>query len=318
MTPLRFSFVAAFSLMALTVAALTSGGAGRAFPAPLATPQGGADLSSLTIRPSRIIGAIQTSADTSTSWRAVASREDLQRAQLCLTAAIYYEAASESEAGQRAVAQVVLNRARHPAWPATICGVVYQASDMPICQFSYSCDGSMARRPDRAGWDQAARIAGEALSGEVYRPVGLSTFYHTLSVDPRWNRAMIPTIVIGQHIFYRLPGRAGTEAAFDQRYTGGSHYLARCRDGLLQRRRPNWTTCARTDPLFPLKLYWRAHPSSGTPPPALSPMGRFFPNIEIVDGGSATSSPSIWHQGRYISTLGHLPSPNIYGTAAPC
>ena len=221
MTPLRFSFVAAFSLMALTVAALTSGGAGRAFPAPLATPQGGAGLSSRTIGPSPVIGAIQTSADNPTSWRASASREDLQRAQLCLTAAIYYEAASESEAGQRAVAQVVLNRARHPAWPATICGVVYQASDMPICQFSYSCDGSMARRPDRAGWDQAARIAGEALSGEVYRPVGLSTFYHTLSVDPRWNRAMIPTIVIGQHIFYRLPGRAGTEAAFDQRYTGG-------------------------------------------------------------------------------------------------
>lgn len=215
MTILRFSIMAAFPLMALTVAALASGGPGRALPAPLTAPKGAADLTPLTI------DAVQPSADAPPSWRALASRADRQRAQLCLTAAIYYEAASESEAGQRAVAQVILNRARHPAWPATICGVVYQASDMPICQFSYSCDGSMARRPDRAGWDRAARIAEEALSGKVYGPVGLSTFYHTLSVDPTWNRAMIPTIVIGQHIFYRLPGRAGTEASFNQRYAGG-------------------------------------------------------------------------------------------------
>ncbi len=149
-----------------------------------------------------------------------ADRQSMMRAQLCLTAAIYYEAASESEAGQRAVAQVILNRVRHPAWPATVCGVVYQASDMPVCQFSYSCDGSMARRPDRAGWNRAARIAEEALKGLVYAPVGLSTFYHTLSVDPDWNRAMIPTKVIGNHIFYRLPGRAGTSASFSQRYAG--------------------------------------------------------------------------------------------------
>lgn len=149
-----------------------------------------------------------------------ADRQSMMRAQLCLTAAIYYEAASESEAGQRAVAQVILNRVRHPAWPATVCGVVYQASDMPVCQFSYSCDGSMARRPDRAGWDRAARIAEEALKGHAYAPVGFSTFYHTLSVDPEWNRAMIPTKVIGNHIFYRLPGRAGTSASFSQHYAG--------------------------------------------------------------------------------------------------
>lgn len=150
----------------------------------------------------------------------LADRQSMMRAQLCLTAAIYYEAASESEAGRRAVAQVILNRVRHPAWPATVCGVVYQASDMPVCQFSYSCDGSMARRPDRTGWDRAARIAEEALKGLVYAPVGLSTFYHTLSVDPEWNRAMIPTKVIGNHIFYRLPGHAGTSASFSQRYAG--------------------------------------------------------------------------------------------------
>ena len=44
----------------------------------------------------------------------------------CLTAAVYYEAASESDEGQAAVAQVVLNRVRHPLFPKTVCGVVFQ------------------------------------------------------------------------------------------------------------------------------------------------------------------------------------------------
>ncbi len=39
-----------------------------------------------------------------------------------LATAIYYEAASESDDGQRAVAQVVLNRVRHPAFPNSVCG----------------------------------------------------------------------------------------------------------------------------------------------------------------------------------------------------
>ncbi|MBU6253311.1 MAG: cell wall hydrolase, partial [Alphaproteobacteria bacterium] len=78
-------------------------------------------------------------------YRLVLSPENRRRAERCLTDAIYYEAASESEDGQRAVAQVVLNRLRHPAWPKTICGVVYQGSDLPGCQFSYACDGAMQR-----------------------------------------------------------------------------------------------------------------------------------------------------------------------------
>src|SRR3546814_17339709 len=69
----------------------------------------------------------------------------------CLTAAIYYEAAQESESGKRGVAQVVLNRARHPAFPSSICGVVYQGSERKTgCQFTFTFDGSLARKPSRA------------------------------------------------------------------------------------------------------------------------------------------------------------------------
>ena len=70
-------------------------------------------------------------------------------AQQCLAQAIYYEAGYEPESGKRAVAQVVLNRMRHPAYPNSVCGVVYQGANDPVCQFSFTCDGSLARRPSR-------------------------------------------------------------------------------------------------------------------------------------------------------------------------
>ena len=150
-----------------------------------------------------------------------ASAVDRARALECLTAAIYYEAASEPDAGQRAVAQVVLNRVRHPAFPATVCGVVYQGSERRGCQFSFACDGAMARMPSRAGWARAAGNAWAALAGGVYAPVGLATHYHTFAVRPAWNRGLVMTDVVGAHFFHRWKGWWGTGAAFRQEYRGG-------------------------------------------------------------------------------------------------
>ena len=152
---------------------------------------------------------------------ALASGADRARAMRCLTDAIYYEAASEPDAGQRAVAQVVLNRARHPAFPATVCGVVFQGSERSGCQFSFACDGAMARVPSRAGWARAARVGAAALAGYVYAPVGLATHYHTYAVTPAWNRSLVMTDVVGAHFFHRWKGYWGTAAAFTQRYRGG-------------------------------------------------------------------------------------------------
>lgn len=150
------------------------------------------------------------------------SGSDIVRAQECLATAIYYEAASESDAGQRAVAQVVLNRVAHSAWPNTVCGVVYQGSTRSTgCQFTFTCDGSLARRPSRGGWERASRIAGAALAGSVYEPVGLSTHYHTLDVHPYWAPSLDRTTVVGAHVFYRWPGAAGERAAFAFNYAGG-------------------------------------------------------------------------------------------------
>jgi len=138
---------------------------------------------------------------------ATGTATDRDRALQCLAQAVYYEAASESDAGQRAVAQVVLNRVAHPAYPNTVCGVVYQGSERSTgCQFTFTCDGSLARKPVRAFWDRARGVALAALAGAVYRPVGLATHYHTTQVHPYWAPSLDRVGTIGAHIFYRWRG----------------------------------------------------------------------------------------------------------------
>ena len=172
-------------------------------PPPSALP--GADASIVPARPFRLAG----------------SGTDQARALQCLTSAIYYEAANEPDDGQRAVAQVVLNRVRHPAFPASVCGVVFQGSERAGCQFSFACDGAMARVPAAAAWRRASAVAAAALAGSVFVPVGLATHYHTYAVRPAWNRSLVMTGVFGAHFFHRWKGGWGTAPAFSQRYLGG-------------------------------------------------------------------------------------------------
>ena len=144
----------------------------------------------------------------------------------CLTAAIYYEAASESIQGQRAVAQVVLNRARHPAFPKSVCGVVYQGSERRTgCQFSFTCDGSLARRPSQRGWQLAGAVAAAALDGAVEPSIGMATHYHTVWVVPYWADSLSKIGVVGAHIFYRWRGFWGRRTAFTGRYLGEDQAL---------------------------------------------------------------------------------------------
>ncbi|MGB5078815.1 MAG: cell wall hydrolase [Sphingorhabdus sp.] len=143
------------------------------------------------------------------------------RALKCLTDAIYYEAANEPDAGQRAVAQVILNRMRHPTYPNSVCGVIYQGSERATgCQFSYSCDGSMARIPARAAWLRAGRVAVQALAGYVYVPVGMATHYHASYVYPYWAPSLNLVGTIGAHRFYSWKGSAGRQSAFFRSHAG--------------------------------------------------------------------------------------------------
>ena len=145
---------------------------------------------------------------------------DQRRALLCLTQAVYYEAGFEPVAGRRAVAQVVLNRMRHPAFPKSVCGVVYQRNSTPVCQFTFVCDGSLYRAPAAAAWKQAEEIARAALGGYVERSVGAATHYHADYVAPSWAPLLTKISKLGAHIFYRWPGAWGKPSAFTGRYIG--------------------------------------------------------------------------------------------------
>lgn len=130
------------------------------------------------------------------------------RERRCLAEAVYYEARSESFAGQLAVAEVVLNRVRHRAYPNSICGVVYQGSERRTgCQFTFTCDGSMGRAPYGRGWRRSQLVADHALMGFATPITNRATHYHTTEVDPVWNDSLVRTRHIGSHVFYRFPNR---------------------------------------------------------------------------------------------------------------
>ncbi|HXG80759.1 MAG TPA: cell wall hydrolase [Sphingomicrobium sp.] len=168
-----------------------------------------------------------------------ASAESRARALECLTSAIYYEAAREPTDGQRAVAQVVLNRVRHPAFPDSVCGVVYEGSTRATgCQFTFTCDGSMAYRPEPALWERARKVAEAALNGFVFAPAGYATHYHANYVVPYWASSLTKTAVQGAHIFYRWPGGWGRPAAFTDRWSAAEGNPAALRLAALNAPRP--------------------------------------------------------------------------------
>ncbi len=126
----------------------------------------------------------------------------------CLTTAIYYEARSEPIAGQRAVAQVVLNRVTSRHYPSTVCDVVYQGSTRTTgCQFSFTCDGSMAIKPRAKAWARSRASAVNALLGIDKPTIGRATHYHTVAIRPFWSNTLLRTADVGSHIFYRFPNR---------------------------------------------------------------------------------------------------------------
>ncbi len=152
---------------------------------------------------------------------AAQTADDAARALECLTAAIYYEARSQGPDGERAVAQVVLNRVRDRAFPRSVCGVVYQGSTRSTgCQFSFTCDGSMNARRDWGAWDRARLTAEAALAGEVYAPVGSATHYHANYVSPWWAPSLARVTQVGAHIFYRWKGAMEKALTFRQDYAG--------------------------------------------------------------------------------------------------
>jgi hypothetical protein len=144
--------------------------------------------------------------------------EDQGRARDCMASALYYEA-GDDPLGQSAVAQVIANRVRHPAFPKSICAVVYQGAERSTgCQFTFTCDGAMqGRTPSPAQWVRAQAVAQLTLTGVVNRMVGTATHYHTDWVVPTWSASLDKVARVGTHLFFRWHGGWGRPAAFRSR-----------------------------------------------------------------------------------------------------
>ena len=224
------------------------------------------------------IDAVGPSAEPFAVGGALQSSRDLD----CLTTAVYFEARGESAAGQAAVAQVVLNRVRHPAYPRTICGVVFQGAQGRGCQFSFACNGAMRRPREPAAWGRARDVALRALSGFVMTSIGNATNFHSVNVSPGWSN-MVRVRQVGSHIFYRFAGRNGSSDAFTARP------LPSFQDQQV----------ASTDtPSAPRDTGAGLSPASPTHPETLSPVAPSTPEATVNSGtvtpaslSTATSGP---------------------------
>ena len=133
---------------------------------------------------------------------------DYTQQRYCLAQAIYYESRSEGKDGQKAVAEVILNRAASKHYPSSICGVIFQGSQRSTgCQFSFTCDGSMDRAPKGKTWERAQKVAELAMTGGVTPITGRATHYHNLDVTPAWSNSLVLTKTIETHKFYRTRWR---------------------------------------------------------------------------------------------------------------
>jgi spore germination cell wall hydrolase CwlJ-like protein len=127
----------------------------------------------------------------------------------CLAQAIYHEARGESEVGQLAVANVIVNRARSGKFPSTLCGVIYQNADKGYhrCQFTFACDGRDDAPGERRAWARSAALAQDvyaefAVGDAVGAVPGSALYYHTTNVRPNWANTYSAVAQIGSHIFY--------------------------------------------------------------------------------------------------------------------
>jgi spore germination cell wall hydrolase CwlJ-like protein len=139
-----------------------------------------------------------------------ATAEAMQRMTLehrCLSEVLYFEARSETEAGQVGVAEVIYHRLASGKHGATICAVIYEGADQTFCQFTFACDGSLDRPKAADSWRAAQVLAARIMTGQAQAPQALdgATHYHTTAVRPTWAPQMQRLGQIGNHIFYRAP-----------------------------------------------------------------------------------------------------------------
>lgn len=193
-----------FILAAVVMSFLVKAGDVLASEATTATENGIEKTSPLGGEEAQVIAGVGDSPEPAT--------EHLQAEMRCLALNIYFEARSEPESGQRAVAHVVMNRLAHPKYPDSVCAVVKQGGEAVRhrCQFSWWCDGHSDQPSNRKAWDKALKLARKVFAGDLEDTTGGALWYHATYVKPYWSELLLKGERIGQHVFY-LENRAPSE-----------------------------------------------------------------------------------------------------------
>ena len=128
---------------------------------------------------------------------AQAKPEALSDELRCLASAIYFEARSETLAGQLAVGRVIVARTHSGRFPASYCGVVMQPS-----QFSFVRGHAVPDvDEDSALWRNAVAVAQVADAGLYQSAAEGALFFHSARIAPHWRMHRIARV--DNHVFYR-------------------------------------------------------------------------------------------------------------------
>lgn len=192
------ALIMAVLLASVIVALAQTGNAPSALKAPSPTSVKIELKLSGPIHPVALPGPILQDGNADDALKRLAAEEN------CLAQVIYFEARGESEAGQRAVAEVILNRLAAGSHGRTICSVVYEGVGQTFCQFTFACDGSLRLPRGAEPWRAAQVLAARLMVGEVPADsMEGATYYHSVSVHPTWAPMKLRVAQIGNHIFYR-------------------------------------------------------------------------------------------------------------------
>jgi N-acetylmuramoyl-L-alanine amidase len=151
--------------------------------------------------PAKISPAVIQSDEQSFSslTAAVAGQDDTPEMTpdlVCLAGAIYFEAKGEPLAGQLAVAEVIINRAKSGRFAPSICAVVTQRG-----QFSFVRGGRIPAIGGNANYRTAVAIAQVAMGDDWDSPAPRALYFHARRAAPGWRMQKVASI--GNHVFYR-------------------------------------------------------------------------------------------------------------------
>jgi len=105
----------------------------------------------------------------------------------CIADTIYYEARGEGEQGMRAIAHVIINRANEKG--VNPCIIVNQPK-----QFA-----KKSKIKEWGTWNLAKKIS-QNPGWDFTRG---ATYFHNLSVKPKWSYKLKVTYKFGSHVFYK-------------------------------------------------------------------------------------------------------------------